>query len=241
MAEGDDVSGHQESAEIRKRAAALAASELLTDGMQLGLGTGSTVAHLLTAIAERGLRVAGLPTSEATAAACRRLGIELLEPAEVTRLDLAIDGADELDGELTATKGGGGALLREKVVASMAERFVLIATTDKVVERLGDSFPLPVEVVPFAVAPVRRWMTARGYDVTLRSSGGVGGAAFVTDNGNHLLDARMPGGIPDPAVEDVWLAQLPGVVTSGLFVEMAERALLADEHGHVVERTPASR
>ena len=225
--------------ELRKRAAAQAACDLIHDGMQLGLGTGSTVAHLLDAIADRGLQVAGLPTSQATAAACRELGIELLEPAEVEHLDLAIDGADELDAELTATKGGGGALLREKVVASMAERFVLIATTDKVVDRLADSFPLPVEVVPFAVAPVRRWITERGYEVTLRSAGS--GPAVVTDNGNNLLDAHLPGGIEDPAVEELWLAQLPGVVTSGLFVELAERALLADEDGQVTELTSSSR
>lgn len=219
-----------------KRSAALAAAELITDGMRLGLGTGSTVAHLLEAIATRGLQVAGLPTSNATAAACQQLGIELLRPEEVERLDLAIDGADELDAQLTATKGGGGALLREKVVASMAERFVLIATTDKVVDLLGDSFPLPVEVVPFAVAPVTGWLQDRGYVVSLRREDG--GGAVVTDNGNHLLDARMPGGIEDPAVEDLWLAQLPGVVTSGLFVDMAERAFLADEDGQVQEHTP---
>ena len=225
--------------DLRKRAAARAASDLIVDGMLLGLGSGSTVAYLLEAIAERGLQVRGLPTSEATAAACRELGIELLEPARVERLDLAIDGADELDAELTATKGGGGALLREKVVASMAERFVLIATTDKVVDRLGETFPLPIEVVPFAVAPVTRWITERGYRVTLRSAGS--GPAVVTDNGNHLLDASLPGGIEDPAVEELWMAQLPGVVTSGLFVEMAERALLADEDGQVLELTPSSR
>ncbi len=219
-----------------KRSAALAAAELITDGMQLGLGTGSTVAHLLEAIATRGLQVAGLPTSNATAAACQQLGIELLRPEEVERLDLAIDGADELDAQLTATKGGGGALLREKVVASMAERFVLIATTDKVVDLLGDSFPLPVEVVPFAVAPVTGWLQDRGYVVSRRSEDG--GGAVVTDNGNHLLDARMPGGIEDAAVEDLWLAQLPGVVTSGLFVDMAERAFLADADGQVQEHTP---
>lgn len=230
------MTDHLDPVAARKRAAALAASELLVDGMRLGLGTGSTVAHLLDAIAARGLDVAGVPTSEATEAACHELGIRVLAPSEVDILDLAIDGADELDAQLTATKGGGGALLREKVVASMARRFVLIATTDKVVDLLGASFPLPVEVVPFAVPPVRRWLTQRGYEVTLRSAGA--GPAVVTDNGNQLLDARMPGGIEDPAVEDLWLAQLPGVVTSGLFVEMAERAFVADEDGQVVELTP---
>lgn len=224
------------TADDRKRAAAMAALELVEDGMRLGLGSGSTVEHLLGAIAERGLDVAGVPTSEATAAYCRELGIRLLSPAEVERLDLAIDGADELDRTLTATKGGGGALLREKVVATMAQRFVLIATTAKLVERLADTFPLPVEVVPFAVGPVTRSLEARGYEVTLRTAGE--GPAVVTDNGNHLLDARMAGGLPDPAVEDLWITTLPGVVTSGLFVDLADLALLADEEGTIVSLEP---
>lgn len=133
--------------EAGKRAAGRAAAELVEDGMQLGLGTGSTVAHLLDALVERGVDVAGVPTSEATAERCRQLGIGLLDAAEVSRLDLCIDGADELDHDLSLTKGGGGALLREKVVAGMAERMVVIATPDKVVDRLADTFPLPIEVV----------------------------------------------------------------------------------------------
>ncbi|MFO7960784.1 MAG: ribose-5-phosphate isomerase RpiA [Nitriliruptoraceae bacterium] len=224
------------SADDRKRAVATAALELIDDGMRLGLGSGSTVEHLLGAIAERGLDVAGVPSSEATAAYCRELGISLLSPAEVDGLDLAIDGADELDRTLTATKGGGGALLREKVVATMAERFVIIATTEKLVERLADTFPLPVEVVPFAVGPVTRSLRSRGYEVTLRTAGE--GPAVVTDNGNHLLDARVAGGLEDPAVEDLWITTLPGVVTSGLFVDLARVALLADEQGAVMTLEP---
>ncbi|MFO7777650.1 MAG: ribose-5-phosphate isomerase RpiA [Nitriliruptoraceae bacterium] len=225
------------SADDRKRAAATAALELIEDGMRLGLGTGSTVEHLLGAIAERDLDIAGVPTSEATAAYCRELGIRLLSPAEVDGLDLAIDGADELDRALTATKGGGGALLREKVVATMAERFVIVATSDKLVDRLADTFPLPVEVVPFAVWPVTRSLRSRGYEVTLRTAGE--GPAVVTDNGNHLLDARLAGGLEDPAVEDLWITTRPGVVTSGLFVDLARVALLADEQGAVTTLEPA--
>lgn len=224
------------TAEERKRAAAMAALELIEDGMRLGLGTGSTTRLLLEAIAARGLDVTGVPTSAATEAYCRELGIGLLSPGEVARLDLAIDGADQLDRALTATKGGGGALLREKVVAAMAERFVLIATTDKLVERLADSFPLPVEVVPFAVAPVTRRLRARGYEVTLRTAGA--GPAVVTDNGNHVLDARLPGGLEDPGAEDAWMNSVPGVVTCGLFVGLADLALLADEAGAVVSLRP---
>ncbi len=221
------------SADERKRAVGLAAADLVEGGMRLGLGSGTTVEHLLAVLAERGVDIAGVPTSEATAAYARELGIALLDPSEVDRLDLAIDGADELDEQLTATKGGGGALLREKVVASMADRFVLIATEEKLVTRLGESFPLPVEVVPFAVAPVQRTLTQRGYTVTLRRAGG--GPAVVTDNGNHLLDVHRDGGIEDTAVEDAWITLLPGVVASGLFVELAERALLVDDGGAVRE------
>lgn len=220
----------------RKRAAALAALPLIEDGMRLGLGSGSTVEYLLQAIAASGLDVAGVPSSNATEASCRELGIGLLSPADVDRLDLAIDGADQLDRALTATKGGGGALLREKVVATMAERFVLIATLDKLVDRLADSFPLPVEVVPFAEAPVTRQLLARGYEVRLRTAGE--GPPIVTDNGNHLLDVRMPGGLEDPALEELWLGALPGVVESGLFVDLVSVALLSGEDGEITSLTP---
>ncbi|MEX2549963.1 MAG: ribose 5-phosphate isomerase A, partial [Nitriliruptoraceae bacterium] len=156
----------------------------------------------------------------------------LLEPGDVARLDLTIDGADEIDPDLTATKGGGCAHLREKVVATMSERFVIIATSDKQVERLGDTFPIPIEVVPFALEPVRRTVTEEGFQVVARRRRD--GGLVITDNGNHLLDARLAGGIEDPAVVDVWLATVPGVVTSGLFVDLAERAVLGNVDGSVV-------
>jgi ribose 5-phosphate isomerase A len=218
-----------------KAAAGRAAAELVEDGMALGLGTGSTVGFFLDALAERGLRVRGVPTSESTAARCRELGIELLTTGEVERLDLAVDGADELDRDLTLVKGGGGALLREKVVAAMAERFVVIATRDKLVDRLAASFPLPVEVVPFAVAPVTRRLEELGFEVVERADGADG---YRTDNGNAILDARAPGGLDDPALMDVTVGLLPGVAATGLFVEMATVALLGDEHGEVTELRP---
>lgn len=216
-----------------KRAAGAAAAELVEDGMRLGIGTGSTIAHFLTALAERGLAVAGVPTSEATAGRCRELGIELLDLADVDRLDLAVDGADELTSDLQLTKGGGGALLREKVVAARADRFVVIATPDKVVRRLGASFPLPIEVVPFAVPSVRRDVLALGADrVVARGDG------YRTDNGNVVLDARFPEGIDDVHVLDVALNLVPGVAGHGLFVDMADAALLGAPAGGV-ERLPA--
>lgn len=214
-----------------KRAAARAAAQLVESGMRLGLGSGSTVAHFLDALAARSLDVVGVPTSEATAARCRELGIALVGPGDVDALDLAVDGADEIDHELAVTKGGGGALLREKVVASMASRFVVIATPDKVVERLADTFPLPVEVVPFAVAPVRRALVAAGFEARERTRDG--GASVRTDNGNAVIDARFPGGLADPAVTDVTLALEPGVVTTGLFIDLVDVVLLGQDDGEV--------
>lgn len=212
-----------------KRAAGEAAAALVEDGMRLGLGTGSTVAFFLDAVTERGLSVSGVPTSESTATRCRELGIELLDPADVDRLDLAVDGADELTRDLALTKGGGGALLREKVVASMAERFVVIAGHDKVVDRLGESFPIPLEVVPFALGPVRRELVALGFEVTPRGEDG----SYRTDNGNAVLDCRARGGLSDPAVTDVTLALIPGVAETGLFVDLAAEALLGRDDGQV--------
>lgn len=220
-----------------KKAAGVAAAELIEPGMRLGLGTGSTVAYFLDALADRDLGVAGLPTSEATAERCRELGIELLDPDTVERLDVCVDGADELDHELNLTKGGGGALLREKLVASLADRMIVIATPGKVVDRLADSFPLPVEVVPFAVPFVTRILESEGFDVTCRGDG-----AYRTDNGLMILDCRFPGGLEDPAVTDAYLAMMPGVAESGLFIDLATFALLGRTDGTVerLERT-ASR
>lgn len=223
--------------DVAKRAAAIAAAELVEPGMRLGLGTGSTVAYFLDALAERALDdVAGVPTSQATAHRCRALGIALLDPGETDRLDLAVDGADEIAGDFTVTKGGGGALLREKVVATMADTFVVIATVDKVVTRLADTFPLPIEVVPFAAAPVTRTLQNLGFEVVERR--GEAGDPVRTDNGNTLLDARWPGGLDDPAVTDAQLALEPGVVTTGLFVDLVDRVLLGTPRG-TVEELPA--
>jgi ribose 5-phosphate isomerase A len=219
--------------DVAKRVAGEAAVALVVDGMTLGLGSGSTVAYFLTALADRHLEVAGIPTSQHTATRCRELGIPLLEPDDVPRVDLCVDGADELDHDLNLVKGGGGAHLREKVVASMADRFVVIATRDKLVNRLADRFALPIEVVPFALGPVRRELERRGFEVALRA--GVDDGTYRTDNGNAILDARLPGGIEDPAAAEVALSLLPGVVAVGLFVDLAATALLGDPRGGVTE------
>lgn len=204
--------------------------------MRLGLGTGSTIAYFLDALAARDVDVVGVPTSDATARRCRELGIGLLDLEDAARLDLAVDGADELTPALQLTKGGGGALLREKVVAALADRFVVIATPDKVVDRLGVTFPLPVEVVPFAVAPVRRSLQGLGASsVAVR-----GGGAYRTDNGNVVLDCVFEGGIEDVHVLDVALNLVPGIAEHGLFVDMATEALLGTAEGRVERRTPES-
>lgn len=212
-----------------KRVAGWAAAAHVEDGMRLGLGTGSTVAHFLDAIADRGLHdISGVPTSVATAARCRELGIRLLDTAEVDRLDLCVDGADELTDDLVLTKGGGGALLREKVVAAMSDRMVVIATPDKLVERLGRTFGLPIEVVPFAYGPVRRRLEELGFRVEPRDDGG-----YRTDNDNLVLDCWMPEGIVEPAVMDATLGMIPGIAEHGLFVDLASAALLGHADGQV--------
>ena len=214
--------------EAGKRAAGEAAAELVRDGMRLGLGTGSTVDYFLQALAARGLDVAGIATSTVTERRCRELGIALLDPADTEDLDLAVDGADELDLELNLTTGGGGALLREKVVAWMATRMMVVATPDKIVPRLGDHFPVPVEVTPFARWPVERALSRLGFEVAVRDDG-----AYRTDNGNVVLTARMPGGIDDPETMEMMLSMVPGVAACGLFVGLADWAVLGDAHGEV--------
>ncbi|HEX2027632.1 MAG TPA: ribose-5-phosphate isomerase RpiA, partial [Nitriliruptorales bacterium] len=191
--------------EAGKRAAGEAAAVLVEDGMRLGYGSGSTVAHFLEVLASRDPDVAGLPTSEETAARCRDLGLPLLDPADVEDLDLVVDGADEVDPQLDLVKGGGGALLREKVVAWSGSRMVIVATPDKLVERLAAQFPLPVEVVPFARWHVERVLRGFGFEVSARDGGD-----YRTDNGNVILDARLPGGIEEPELMEWTLAALPG-------------------------------
>ncbi len=217
-----------------KRAAGEAAAERVEPGMRLGLGTGSTVAYFLDRLASRGLAdIAGVPTSEATAAHCRDVGITLLGVGDVESLDLCVDGADELTPELVLTKGGGGALLREKVVASLSRRMIVIATPDKVVERLADTFALPVEVVPFAAPAVARTLTHLGFDVVPRGDGDM-----RTDNGNAILDARFPGGLEDPRAMAATLSAIPGAAEHGLFLDLGTEAILGREDG-TVETIPA--
>ena len=220
------------NADAQKRAAAMQAVKLVEDGMTLGLGTGSTAAWFVTLLGERvqdGLRVRGVPTSETTAALARQCGIEVIGLDQVGfetggRIDLCVDGVDEVDGQNRAIKGGGGALLREKIVAAGSDRVVYIADASKQVETLG-AFSLPVEVIPFAVAFVASRIAALGCEPVLRET--ADGTAFRTDENNVVLDCPF-GTIEDPESLAAELALIPGVVEHGLFLGMIDEMLFGD-------------
>lgn len=206
------------------------------DGMKLGLGTGSTAAkfvELLGAKVRNGLKVICVPTSEATRAQAAALGIPLTTLEETPALDLTIDGADEIDEELRLIKGGGGALLREKIVAVASDRLVIIADHTKLVEVLG-RFPLPLEVVPFGLTATKRLVSKlaeeSGCEGEIKLRLGVDGRPFVTDNGNHILDCAF-GAIDDPEALDDALKLVPGVVESGLFLGIADVGIIAGPKG----------
>ncbi len=225
-----------------KRLAAARAVEQVRDGMKLGLGTGSTAKHFVELLGERvqaGLKVIGVPTSEATRADAERCGVPLTTLEEVNRLDLTVDGADEIDPNLELIKGGGGALLREKIVAAASDRMIVIADESKWVQTLG-RFPLPIEVVPFGLGATRRAIEAvfaeNGVSGQMDIRKAKDGHAFVTDGGHWIVDARL-GQIPDPPKLAVSLNLIPGVVEHGLFIGLARTAVLAGPQGiRVVER-----
>jgi ribose 5-phosphate isomerase A len=219
-----------------KESAAQAALELVRDGMILGLGTGSTAAKFVDGLGgkiSQGLTVRCVPTSEATRQQAARLGIPLTTLDEAPHLDLTVDGADEIDDQLRLIKGGGGALLREKIVATASDRMVVIADDSKLVETLG-KFPLPVEVVRFGLASTHRLVEAIAAEtgcegeITLRK--GEGGEPFLTDEGNLILDCAF-GRIPDPEVLAFALKRVPGVVEHGLFLGVADLAIVAAPGG----------
>lgn len=218
-----------------------AAREALThveDGMRLGIGTGSTAEEFVRLLAVRvgeGLSVVGVPTSERTAALCRDLGVALTTLDETPQLDLTIDGADEIDAELSLIKGAGGALLREKIVAAASARMLVIADASKLVETLGGRYPLPIEVNPFGLRAteiaIARAAGELGLDgpLTLRMTNG---APFVTDGGHFIVDASF-GRIPDARALSCALHAIPGVVEHGLFLGLADAAVVADAAGGV--------
>jgi ribose 5-phosphate isomerase A len=212
-----------------REAAAAAAVELVEPGMVIGLGSGRAV-WALTKRLPAGTRA--VVASERTREVALEVGIEVLDLDGSFELDLALDGADEVDDWLGLIKGGGGALLREKIVISAARRFVVIAEASKRVERLGERFRLPVEVVRFAWKDTRRRLSPLLPDSELRV---VGDQPFVTDEGHYILDAPIPASIDPAGLADLamGLRAVPGVVEHGLFLDMAELALLGDEGGSV--------
>jgi ribose 5-phosphate isomerase A len=228
--------------EAQKRAAAARAVEFVRPGMRLGLGTGSTARHFVELVGERvrgGLDVVAVPTSLATKADAERYGIALTTLDDTPELDLTVDGADEIDPDLSLVKGGGGALLREKIVAAASACMIVIADASKWVDALG-RYPLPVEVAPFGVAATLREMQRAIADVqppgslTLRR--GKDGHAFVTDGRHWIVDAALRR-IDDPAAVAQALAAIPGVMEHGLFIGLAQMAIIAGPDGvRIVER-----
>lgn len=218
-----------------KRRAAEAALAYVEDGMRLGLGTGSTAAHFVSLLGQRvasGLRVVGVATSEATAELARAAGVTLSTLDETPELDLDVDGADEIGPDLVLIKGGGGALLREKIVAGASKRMIAIADAGKRVEVLG-AYPLPIEVVEFGMTAtelaIKHAAAELGLTVTvnLRQDGA---APFTTDSGHRILDASF-GRIPHPGALAQKLANIPGIVEHGLFLGFADLALIASAEG----------
>jgi ribose 5-phosphate isomerase A len=217
-----------------KRRAATAAFAYVQSDMVLGLGTGSTVSHLLdllgTAVSSGALSgIVAVPTSVRTETRARELGIELIGLHERATLDLTIDGADEVSPRLELIKGGGGALLREKMVAQASDRLVIIADAAKAVDWLGTTFPLPVEVVRWGWEAHLSFLTEWGAQVTPRAH--ADGTLVESDNGQILLDCRFADGIVDPEALEAALASRAGIVETGLFLGLATEALIASEDG----------
>jgi ribose 5-phosphate isomerase A len=209
-----------------KEAAARASLKYVKDGQVVGLGTGSTAAYFIKLLGEevkKGLRVRGIPTSVRSTELAKSLGIPLTTLDECQEIAVTVDGADEVDPQLRLIKGGGGALLREKIVASATKLEVIVADDSKQVKTLG-KFPLPVEVIKFAQALVTKRIAALGADVQLRKD--ASGNPFLTDENNHILDCRF-GAIRDPEALARQLSDMPGVVEHGLFIGMASVVLFA--------------
>ena len=224
------------SQQAMKIEAARAALDYVESGMKLGIGTGTTAEEFVKLLAERvesGLEIIGVPTSERTAKLCLQLGVPLSTLEATPSLDLTIDGADEVDSNLGLIKGGGGALLREKIVAFASQRMIVIADASKVVETLG-KFPLPIEVNPFGLAATRHAIDNAAQSLQLTGTVALRqaneGDPFVTDGGHYILDASF-GHISDPDALSRALHDIPGVVEHGLFLGLAEKAIIASVDG----------
>lgn len=222
-----------------KRAAALKAVEYVRDGMVVGLGTGSTAKHVVLALGEKlraGMKIRGVPTSHETAALARQQGIPLIDTDNAWVIDVAIDGADQVDPRLNLIKGGGGALLKEKIVAASARQFIVVVDHTKRVPVLGNPFPLPIEVVPFGWGNTARQIEdATGAKAILRQKNG---QTFKTEAGHVILDLHIAR-IDHPAQLEAQLNNIPGIVETGLFVERTSVLLVGTPSG--VETRTATR
>ena len=221
-----------------KKAAGIRAADMIKDGMTVGLGTGSTAAHMVNRLAERikneGLSVVGVSTSWSTTLQCRSLGIPLKEMGEVSHLDMVIDGADEIDDQRNLIKGRGAAHLLEKIVASMTDNYVIIADSGKKVNKLGEKFAVPLEIIPGAIAVVTERVKKLGGDLKVRMGAPGKDGPVISDCGNLIADAKF--GIienPDKLARD--LEHIVGIVGHGLFVGMATKVILADAEKGLVE------
>src|SRR5579864_671963 len=222
----DLTTNDQKKGDVEKAAAARASLRFVHDGNLVGLGTGSTAAHAVRFLGERvraGLKIRGIPTSVQTKELAASVGIPLTTLDEFQQIDVTIDGADEFDPQLHLIKGGGGALLREKIIASASRQLVIITDSSKQVTVLG-KFPLPVEVIPFAQPLIAKKITVLGAAVKLRRD--AKGNPFVSDEGHHILDCSF-GRIPDPPGLARTLSDMPGVVEHGLFIDLAGVVLCA--------------
>ena len=213
-----------------KKMAGERAADYVEDGMVLGLGTGSTVYYTIVKLGEmvkEGLDIIGIPTSVETEKLARELGIPLTTLKEHPVIDLTIDGADEIDPKLNLIKGGGGALLREKIVAAASRREIIVADERKIVKRLGERFYLPVEAVPFSEAVVMRNLESMDMKPEIRMKDG---KKYITDNGNIIIDCHM-GPTDDAESLESDINLIPGVVENGLFIGLADLAIVATQNG----------
>lgn len=228
-------------AEELKALAALEALKEVHNGMLVGLGTGSTTAHFIAGlgrrIAREGLKVMGVPTSHAARELAEKANIPLTELDPTRRLDVTVDGADEVDAQLNLIKGLGGALLREKVVAAHSRLHITVVDDSKLAEPLGTKGPLPVEVATFGHTVTRAQLKALGCEPVLRVQ--ADSSVFVTDNGNHIYHCTFPNGMADPRATDRALLELPGVVQTGLFLGLTHRVIVAGKEGVYQIRKPS--
>lgn len=223
-----------EKIQIAKQAAGKAAAKLIQDGMLIGLGTGSTAAFFIESLKERckteSLNIKALPTSERSAKLAKEAGIPLCNENAITHLDMTVDGADEIDDQKRMIKGGGGALLREKIAANMSREMIVIIDPSKFVKTLGN-FPLPVEIAPFAYQVTLSKIIDLGYQAYLRLT--KDGHVYITDNGNYIIDIKFPGLCQHPEKDQIALKSIPGVVETGFFFNLAGRVIIGQFDGTI--------